>query len=294
MRDPANAQKALEAYERDRTGPLAEGGTYSFAYHSLQMPSFDEENAQVEGLLENHLDPETTKNCGFPSKKMQYDFISRAIMDPSEATATIYMTRKQRHMDKATQAEVSAFSSPENYISVIAMLAYPFSRGSVHIRSSDPAEKPAVDFKYLTHPLDAEILARHMCSFKKLIACEPLASCIKPGGKRLPASFPNAMDSVEQAKEMLRACATTNYHPAGTCAMMAEELGGVVNDRLVVYGTTNLRVCDASIMPIIPRGNILTTVYAAAEKGADIIKEDLRTRGAAEVEQTPVQSAPWS
>ena len=256
------------------------------------MLNSDEENAQVEALLENHLELETMNNCGFPSQKMQYDFVSRAITDPSEATATIYMTRKQRHMDKATQAEVNAFSSPENYISIIAMLAHPFSRGSVHIRSSDPAEKPTVDFKYLTHPLDAEILARHMCNFKKLIAREPLASCIKSGGKRLPASFPEAMDSVEQAKEMLRDCAATNYHPAGTCAMMAEELGGVVNDRLVVYGTTNLRVCDASIMPIIPRGNILTTVYAAAEKGADIIKEDLEMREAAEAEQTQVQLAP--
>ena len=45
---------------------------------------------------------------------------------------------------------------------------------------------------------------------------------------------------------------------------------------LVVYGTRNLRVCDASVLPIIPRGNILSTVYAVAEKAADIIKEDLK------------------
>jgi len=39
-----------------------------------------------------------------------------------------------------------------------------------------------------------------------------------------------------------------------------------------VYGTANVRVCNASIIPLLPRGNILSTVYALAEKGADILK----------------------
>jgi choline dehydrogenase-like flavoprotein len=284
-RDPSYTRQAMEAYERSRTGPLAEGGTYSFAYQPLQMLNSDVENAQLQALVEKHLQLETVQSLPFPSQKVQFDFISHAISDPNEATATIYLSRKQRHMDKSTPEEVNAISSPEKYLSIIAMLSHPFSRGNVHIRSSDPAEKPAVDFKYLTHPLDVEILASHICSFRKLIACEPLASCVKPNGRRLPASFPKAMESVEQAKEMLWACAATNYHPAGTCAMMSKELGGVVNERLVVYGTENLRVCDASIMPIIPRGNFLSSVYAVAEKGSDIIKEDLRNGRARSAQQ---------
>lgn len=39
-----------------------------------------------------------------------------------------------------------------------------------------------------------------------------------------------------------------------------------------MYGTANVRVCNASIIPLLPRGNILSTVYALAEKGADILK----------------------
>lgn len=78
---------------------------------------------------------------------------------------------------------------------------------------------------------------------------------------------------------MIRACAHTNYHPAGTCAMMAENVGGVVDPTLKVYGTANVRVFDASIIPVMPRGNILTTVYAVAEKAADIVKESMRERG---------------
>jgi choline dehydrogenase-like flavoprotein len=60
--------------------------------------------------------------------------------------------------------------------------------------------------------------------------------------------------------------------------MMREDPGGVVNSRLRVYGTRNVRVVDASVVPIIPRGNIITSVYALAEKAADMIKEDLATR----------------
>ena len=56
--------------------------------------------------------------------------------------------------------------------------------------------------------------------------------------------------------------------------MLPWESGGVVNERLVVYGTKNLRVVDASNFPIEPLGNLQTTVYAVAERAADFMKED--------------------
>ena len=56
------------------------------------------------------------------------------------------------------------------------------------------------------------------------------------------------------------------YHPVGTATMAPRVIGGVVNSRLVVYGTTNLRVVDASIMPIHLATHIQQTVYAIAEK----------------------------
>jgi choline dehydrogenase-like flavoprotein len=55
---------------------------------------------------------------------------------------------------------------------------------------------------------------------------------------------------------------------------MPVELGGVVYARLVVHGTSNLRVVDASIFPITLKGNILSSVYAVAEKGRETIRED--------------------
>ena len=56
--------------------------------------------------------------------------------------------------------------------------------------------------------------------------------------------------------------------------MLPQELGGVVDSRLIVYGTDNLRVIDESIFPMITLGNIQATVYSVAERACDIIKED--------------------
>ena len=63
-----------------------------------------------------------------------------------------------------------------------------------------------------------------------------------------------------------------NYHPVGTCAMMARSLGGVVDSNLLVYGTSNVRVVDASILPFQIDGHLTSTLYAVAEKAADVIK----------------------
>lgn len=271
-RDPQAAERNQQEYEQNRQGSLAEGPTYSFAYQPLQLfSSPDESGKQLDRVDEILLQNAPTT----PTQKLRTDFLRSALHDPNEATATVFMTRKQRHSDARSLAEARNSSSPENYITLLAMLSHPLSCGSVHIRSPNPEEKPLIDFKYLSHPLDQEVLAQHVLQLDKLMACEPLASCIKKGGKRLPKSFPEKPRTVEDAVKMIRKCAATNYHPVGTCAMMKQEIGGVVDERLVVYGTKNLRVCDASVFPILPRGNILSTVYAVAEMGADIIKRGL-------------------
>lgn len=68
---------------------------------------------------------------------------------------------------------------------------------------------------------------------------------------------------------------TANLHPLGTCAMMPRLLGGVVDSDLRVYGTKNVRVVDASVMPLQVSGHLSASVYAIAEKAADLIKASL-------------------
>lgn len=66
------------------------------------------------------------------------------------------------------------------------------------------------------------------------------------------------------------------FHPAGTCAIVLKQLGGVVDNRLMVHDTKNPGVVDASLFSTETSGNIQATVYAVAEKAADLIKDDHR------------------
>lgn len=62
-----------------------------------------------------------------------------------------------------------------------------------------------------------------------------------------------------------------NHHALGTAAMMSRNLGGVVDAKLRVYGTSNLRVVDASVIPLQISGHLTATLYALADRAAAII-----------------------
>lgn len=75
------------------------------------------------------------------------------------------------------------------------------------------------------------------------------------------------LTDTKQAREAAREHTLSEYHPCGSVAM-----GDAVDSKLLVKGTQNVRVIDASIFPNNVSGNICSSVYAVAEKGADIIK----------------------
>lgn len=65
----------------------------------------------------------------------------------------------------------------------------------------------------------------------------------------------------------------TFAHQVGTCSILPEKYGGCVDSDLTVYGTKKLSIVDASIIPLIPAAHLQATMYAIAEKAADLIKE---------------------
>ena len=81
------------------------------------------------------------------------------------------------------------------------------------------------------------------------------------------------LGDLKQAKEMAREM-ITNFHPVGTCPMGPREKGGVVDERLRVHGVKGLRVVDASVFPLIMRGNVVSSVYAVAERAAEMVRQD--------------------
>ncbi|TFY78704.1 hypothetical protein EWM64_g5306 [Hericium alpestre] len=68
---------------------------------------------------------------------------------------------------------------------------------------------------------------------------------------------------------------TSRTDTAGSCSMLPRELDGVVDPKLKVYGTENIRVVDLSVLPIQIASHAQTFVYALAEQAADIIKGNI-------------------
>jgi choline dehydrogenase-like flavoprotein len=164
------------------------------------------------------------------------------------------------------------------YATLLQILQYPFSCGSVHISPSDPHGRPEIDPQYYTSKngvgaLDLELQV-HAARFGHEIAqTQPLAGFIK--GPAWPASAPSELSDGE-LKQWIVDNTITDWHPVGSCAMggsLGIE-GGVVDERLRVYGVRGLRVVDASVMPLQISAHLQATVYAIAEKASEMIKED--------------------
>ena len=174
--------------------------------------------------------------------------------DPNEASCSIYMT----------------FIGLPNFASLGVMQSIPFSRGGSHIVTANPGDNPRIDPRFFSDPLDLEIMAHHLLSLEKLRSTSPLSAFFKKDGQSIPPN--TTVTDLESARKYLHENAITTYHACGTAAMLPKENGGVVDQDLLVYGTSNLRVVDASIFPVIPQANPMSTVYAVAERAADLIK----------------------
>lgn len=161
-------------------------------------------------------------------------------------------------------------TEPENYITVMLFLNHPFSRGTCHIASPNVEDKPVWNPQYNSENIDMELLARGVQFVERLVGTKPFSNILKTNGKRLQSY---ATD-LEAAKEVVRNRQISVFHLSGSASMRPQEAGGVVDTRLRVYGVRNLRVVDASVFPLEPSGNIQSTVYAVAERAADILKED--------------------
>jgi choline dehydrogenase-like flavoprotein len=269
--NPDAIQAAMTAYQTSKTGPLCSGGVNSFAFMPVVEFLEGDGKANLQELLGTHVQAITTSE--HPAQELRNQLMQSLLEDPDEGSAAFFTFTAQTNLGNSLELKpLTTDLQPGNYLTLAVALLHPFSTGNVHIMSKDPTHPPTIDPKYLSHPLDLEIFARHVRYLETIAETKPLASFLKPNGRRnAPGAYVKDLDS---AKEYARLASVTNYHCVGTCSMLPPDKGGVVSERLVVYGTKNLRVVDASIMPIIPQANTQSTVYAVAERAADLIKMD--------------------
>ncbi|KAK7750279.1 hypothetical protein SLS62_007796 [Diatrype stigma] len=265
-KDPEAVAAAQNAYAKG-TGPASRSNLNVLA----QLPLPD---SIPLGQLLDRITPSDTKTIDTIAKA-QESFVHYILTSPSEASGC-YMTAPGFVSFADDGSSVPPPPGTSEFFTIAVHLAHPLSRGSVHVTSPSLTTSPngvSIDPKYFSHPLDLEILARHVQLTEMIAMTEPLSSHLKVGGQRGPdMPTPGGFADLQVAKDFLVKRAKGAHHWTGSCSMMPRELGGVVDHELRVYGCRNLRICDASIMPISPRSNIQGVVYAAAEHGAQIIK----------------------
>ena len=265
--EPEAIAAATDMYQNHKAGPMTVGGIASHAFMPMPCSSpVSDISAELQDLLQQY--PSDAKI------KLQYDAICKILQAPDEATGALFMFLAQTNLhNNETAKDYLQNLQPGSFISLGAWQAHVFSRGMSHIVSNKFSDAPNINPRYLSHPFDLELLARHVQFLERLARSPPLADYIKPNGKR---NHPTAyVEDLTAAKDYVRTTALSCYHPAGTCAMLPRNEGGVVDNHLIVYGTRNVRVVDASVMPLIPRSNLQSTVYAVAERAADLIKAHL-------------------
>ncbi|KAK2596118.1 hypothetical protein QQS21_006465 [Conoideocrella luteorostrata] len=278
-RDPAVVAAFVKEYSEKKSGPLA-----SVPLNYAVLPPVDGSGCisatELVTLSEAHVEPSDSSpiESGLNAQHSEL----RNMLHSGETCAMylgIFAGQTVINLrGRTSMVEAHTPLHPQNFLTISVGLNRPMSRGSVHIGGKDAevvpgAAGPIIDPSYLSHALDQELLARGLQFVKSLAQTEDLKKVLKPNGVVLPPAAADVSD-MAVAKRISSERAWSNYHPVGTCAMMPRDLGGVVSDRLVVYGMKNVRVIDASVFPMIPMGNIQATVYAVAEKACDLIKED--------------------
>ncbi|KAL4970547.1 GMC family oxidoreductase [Aspergillus stella-maris] len=149
-------------------------------------------------------------------------------------------------------------------------LLLPFSRGSVHVTSNEMGVYPAINPNYFSIDWDLDLQQRIAQITKGFWETAPVGDVV---GGRITPSLEDLPDDAgdEMWEGWISGSFTPNHHLLGTAAMLPRTLGGVIDSDLIVYGTINVRVVDASVFPTQISGHLTSLVYAVAERAADLI-----------------------
>ncbi|MPY99721.1 MAG: choline dehydrogenase [Actinophytocola sp.] len=147
-----------------------------------------------------------------------------------------------------------------------ATLLNPASRGSVRLRSANPAWKPEIEANYYDDQSDLDAMVAGVAALLEIARQSPLKDML------VRPFLPDATSAASDADlaEHVRQWTQTLYHPVGTCAMGSGD-SAVVDPELRVRGVEGLRVVDASVMPTVTRGNTNAPTVMIAEKAADLL-----------------------
>jgi len=146
----------------------------------------------------------------------------------------------------------------------------PESRGSVHVRTPNAADPPAIHANYLGAQEDVDTMIRALRMIRTVASQPSLAKHIVREVRPGPAATTD-----DHLLDHIRQTGQTSYHPIGSCRM-GQDAQAVVNHELKVHGIDGLRVCDASIMPTMMASNTNAPSILIGERGSDLVLSGAR------------------
>lgn len=200
--DPQVLGPAMMEYMEHQTGMFARSGITSAAQLPLPETGKPEWSQQVDEILK--LSPAASLNRdGFG--RAHENYVRAFLSSPSEASGYYILGPAWAAFNPDGTSALLPMDNEaeESYITILLMLSHPLSRGSVHITGKGAEQTLAIDPGYLSHPLDLEVMARHLQLIEKdLVTAKPLAKQLKPNGRRAAGNpEAGALEDLDVAKK---------------------------------------------------------------------------------------------
>lgn len=158
--------------------------------------------------------------------------------------------------------------APVHGYSVAPCCLTSYSRGQIRLRSNNPADRPVINANYLSDSRDLQNIVNGVRIARRFLKAPSLARFVD--AEIMPGKAVG--DDQASLEQYVRDHAQNAFHPAGTCAMgVGPE--AVVDLELKVRGIEGLRIADASVIPILTRGNTTAPVIMIAERAAAFISQ---------------------
>ncbi|KAE8450374.1 hypothetical protein EG329_006448 [Mollisiaceae sp. DMI_Dod_QoI] len=234
--NPILSSQAEQEYYANKTGPWTAGAINTVAFPSLPSISQNWTNMLIDASNQNssqHLIPG---------------------LDQSIIAG--YDVQKRILADLLSRTDVGAYELLNDNIGLLSVAAmHPFSRGSVHVQSTNPYLQPLIDPRYCSNPLDCQVLVEALLFNNKLVNTTSM-SLLGP-----TPYYPFLQDATRDSlMPAINSGLRTEFHGSGSTSMLPLDLGGVVDTHLRVYGTKNLRIVDAGIQPLVPAAHLQAPV----------------------------------
>ncbi|KAL9939432.1 hypothetical protein V8E36_001249 [Tilletia maclaganii] len=169
---------------------------------------------------------------------------------------------------------------PNNGFGVDLWPLLPYSRGSVKASSASTFGRSLIDARYFSVPFDMDMQVQGCRGVRRVFQTAPVSDLFangetQPGFDVSQGGIPDGPNKGAYAR--WQTWIAQNFgsvsHPIGTCALAPRENGGVVSPVFTVYGTANVRVVDASVLPQQISAHLSNTIYGIAERAADAIRQ---------------------